>query len=1058
MRGDRDDRMSIASSTVSREGSIGDDEEKILVSVRLRPLNEKEITRNDLSEWECINNTTVILKSDMPERSLYPSAYTFDRVFSPKSSTKQVYQEGAKEVALAALSGINSSIFAYGQTSSGKTYTMTGITQYALRDIYDYVNQHKEREFVLKFSAMEIYNEAVRDLLSSDCTPLRLMDDPERGTVVERLTEETLVDWNHLQELLSICEAQRKVGDTSMNETSSRSHQIIRLNFVDLAGSERASQSLSAGARLKEGSHINRSLLTLGTVIRKLSKGRNGHIPYRDSKLTRILHNALGGNAKTAIICTMSPARSYTEQSRNTLLFASCAKQVSTNAHVNVVMSDKALVKRLQKELVRLETQLRGVGSVPLSGDSTSLLKEKDLLIEQMNKEITELTRQLDLAQCRIDTLLNSTRAGRLRADDCSSSETSEVISLSHTDIGLPRINMLKSSDEPGTPDKQILQIPETPEDTFLLDGSTPKFFSDPHDWESKVHNEEPECIGKEVEHVHMDESITITKPEADGLSGGCEENSGTEAKDTDYTYDTLKQKIQELHKVIKYLEEAHDSAEAEAPPTPKEVGWTRSRSRRSVVLTIPSNLWFEKDEENENLPSTASDKDEKPEGSEQINAEVEHVLAARSLSTKGDSQPIKAEVEHDLAARSLSTNEDSQQIQAEPEHDRPPRCISRRHSKRDSQEIQVEPEHDLPVRSISRRHSKRDSQEIHVDPENELRVRSISRRHSKRDSQEFLSDIEEDLPVRSMPRKDSQEDFQQLQSELEQELPSMPRKDSDKDAQQIHDELELELPVISMSRKDSQKDSPKSHSRTSSEEELVKEIDIDVQDTASVIGLGAKSDKRTNLQQAGVSQVPEPSSRHEARKQKAQDVRQHWFVRFERYRKKIIELWARCNVPLVHRSYFFLLFKGDPSDNVYLEVELRRLYFLKDTSSRGSKSIIDGKFAAPNSSSKALNREREILAKQIQKKYNMKEREELYLKWGIDLSTKQRSLQLARRLWTDTKDMKHIKDSAVLCAKLGGFVEPKYAPKELFGLSFGTPMNLKPTTWKDNMSSLSLL
>ncbi|KAI5008641.1 hypothetical protein ZWY2020_009689 [Hordeum vulgare] len=154
-----------------------------------------------------------------------------------------------------------------------------------------------------------------------------------------------------------MCEAQREIGETALNEASSRSHQILRLtiessvkqylgrsksstlvscvNFVDLAGSERASQTASAGMRLKEGSHINRSLLTLGKVVRQLSKGRNGHIPYRDSKLTRILQSSLGGNARTAIVCTMSPAHTHIEQSRNTLLFATCAKEVVTNAQLD---------------------------------------------------------------------------------------------------------------------------------------------------------------------------------------------------------------------------------------------------------------------------------------------------------------------------------------------------------------------------------------------------------------------------------------------------------------------------------------------------------------------------------------------------------------------------------------------------------------------------------------------------------------------------------------------------------------------------------------------------
>lgn len=176
----------------------------------------------------------------------------------------------------------------------------------------------------------------------------------------------------------NFCIAQRQIGETSLNETSSRSHQILRLtiessareflgkgysttlaasvNFVDLAlaGIERTSQALSVGQMLKEGCHINHSLLTLGPVIRKLSKGRHGHVNYRDSKLTRILQPALGGNARTAIICTLTPARSHVEQSRNTLFFT-CAKGVSTNIQVNVVMYDKALVKQLQKEVARLE-------------------------------------------------------------------------------------------------------------------------------------------------------------------------------------------------------------------------------------------------------------------------------------------------------------------------------------------------------------------------------------------------------------------------------------------------------------------------------------------------------------------------------------------------------------------------------------------------------------------------------------------------------------------------------------------------------------------------------
>ncbi|GMP35748.1 hypothetical protein CsSME_00008083 [Camellia sinensis var. sinensis] len=155
-------------------------EEKIFVLVRLRPLNEKETARNDLCDWECINEDTIIFKNcnlPLPDRFMYSTAHTFDRVFRSDCSTKEVYEKEAKDVAL---SVVSATVFAYGQTSSGKTFTMMGITEYAVADIYYFIiEKHNEREFLLKFSAMEIHNESVRDLLSTDSTPLRLLDDPE---------------------------------------------------------------------------------------------------------------------------------------------------------------------------------------------------------------------------------------------------------------------------------------------------------------------------------------------------------------------------------------------------------------------------------------------------------------------------------------------------------------------------------------------------------------------------------------------------------------------------------------------------------------------------------------------------------------------------------------------------------------------------------------------------------------------------------------------------------------------------------------------------------------
>ncbi|PHT50933.1 hypothetical protein CQW23_10680 [Capsicum baccatum] len=222
-------------------------EEKILVLVRLRPLSEKEITRNKVSDWECINETTILYRNSLQERSGSPTAYTFDRVYKGDCSTRKVYEGGTKEIALFVVSRINCEYTSHMKTSNGNTYIMNGITEFTVTDIYDYMQKVIYRE-TIESSAREFIGKDNKTTLSAS------------------------------------------------------------VNFVDLAGSERASPALSVGQRLKESCHINHSLLTLGMVIRKLSKRIHGHINYRDSKLTRILQPALVGNARIAIIFTLSTA------------------------------------------------------------------------------------------------------------------------------------------------------------------------------------------------------------------------------------------------------------------------------------------------------------------------------------------------------------------------------------------------------------------------------------------------------------------------------------------------------------------------------------------------------------------------------------------------------------------------------------------------------------------------------------------------------------------------------------------------------------------------------
>ncbi|GMH16689.1 hypothetical protein Nepgr_018530 [Nepenthes gracilis] len=962
-------------------------EERIFVSIRLRPLNAKETATNDFSDWEYINNTTILFKNCLGERSTYPNAYTFDRVFGCDCSTKQVYEEAAKEVALSVINGFNASIFAYGQTSSGKTYTMGGITQYSTADIYDYMEKHhKEREFVLKFSAMEIYNESVRDLLSTDSTPLRLLDDPDRGTVVEKLTEETLKDQNHLLELLSVCEAQRQVGETSLNETSSRSHQILRLtvessarqflgtgnssnlsanvNFVDLAGSERASQTSSGGARLKEGCHINRSLLTLGKVIRNLSKGRNGHVPYRDSKLTRILQNSLGGNSRTAIICTLSPAHSHIEQSRNTLLFASCAKEVTTTAQVNVVMSDKALVKQLRKELGRLEGELKNMSLISATGDFAEVLREKELQIQKMDKEIKELSRQRDLAQCRVEELL---RSSGQHQDQClqlvahqrkiswleESSVTSDASDYQRLDADLTTSESFSNGDL----DFNIQQSELNFESRSLSGESSPQLLSktikfvgpDPcQDQKEAVqrtngndedYRKEVRCI--EVEKKGMNYGSITNSPEEgkhkQTLEEEKEEQSFDVVEDAEtilspikaeshfpIDYGALVKRIMELQRTIDRLVNRNCSPVQHSPCSTESdlsscggFNLSRSRSSRAVLMTITSSHGFDKTRHKPDMP-------------------LDDALGGFSGRLRGLhwNPDLNAANDSESSGKELWINST--------------RIALMDQIKKDSK--------------TSGGIDRSSTHSPYVSPNDAAKLKS--QRQEGRD-------VDDNHAVKAM--------------------------------------------------------------ETATKDNISKD---DVRDTSDEIQDAIQSTSNWPHEDEGKGNEYEKSTGDDDAMFMMQGDKQsttNWIEEFERQQAMIIELWDACNTSLVHRTCFFLLFKVDPSDLIYIEVELRRLSFIKREFSQGVKIMMNGQILTPSSSARALNQEREILSKQMLKKFSAKEREALFKKWGVRLDSKKRRLQLANRLWTNTKDIEHIRESATLIAKLVAFRDEDQVPKEMF-------------------------
>lgn len=378
--------------------------ENVTVTVRFRPLSPREIRQGEEVAWYADGETIV--------RNEYnPTiAYAYDRVFGPTTTTRNVYDVAAHHVVNGAMEGINGTIFAYGVTSSGKTHTMhgdqrsPGIIPLAVKDAFSIIQETPSREFLLRISYMEIYNEVVNDLLNPAGHNLRIRED-KQGTFVEGIKEEVVLSPAHALSLIAAGEEQRHVGSTNYNLLSSRSHTIFtltiessplgnkikgeavhlsQLNLVDLAGSE-SSKVETSGLRRKEGSYINKSLLTLGTVISKLTDVKASHVPYRDSKLTRILQSSLSGHDRVSLICTVTPASSSSEETHNTLKFAHRAKHIEIQAEQNKILDEKSLIKKYQHEIRQLKEELEQIKQdiVPIpqlndiGTDDIVLLKQK---------------------------------------------------------------------------------------------------------------------------------------------------------------------------------------------------------------------------------------------------------------------------------------------------------------------------------------------------------------------------------------------------------------------------------------------------------------------------------------------------------------------------------------------------------------------------------------------------------------------------------------------------------------------------------------------------------
>uniref|UniRef100_A0A3B1JUN9 Kinesin-like protein n=1 Tax=Astyanax mexicanus TaxID=7994 RepID=A0A3B1JUN9_ASTMX len=582
--------------------------DNVKVVVRCRPLNQKEkmMGHKQSVTVDEMRGTITVNKTETPHEP--PKTFTFDTVFSPDSKQLDVYNLTARPIVDSVLEGYNGTIFAYGQTGTGKTFTMEGVRAVpelrgiipnSFAHIFGHIAKAEgDTRFLVRVSYLEIYNEEVRDLLGKDqMQRLEVKERPDVGVYIKDLSGYVVNNADDMDRIMTLGHKNRSVGATNMNEHSSRSHAIFtitiecsekgidgnqhvrmgKLHLVDLAGSERQGKTGATGQRLKEATKINLSLSTLGNVISALVDGKSTHVPYRNSKLTRLLQDSLGGNSKTMMCANIGPADYNYDETISTLRYANRAKNIKNKARINEDPKD-ALLRQFQKEIEELKRKLE---EGEISGSEGSGSEEMD--------------------EGEDEAGIGGERP-RNRRDSGSSSNSGSVCSVAQRSEGETQTNP-KIQDQRGkkkmSPDKMVEMQAKIEEERKALEAKLDMEEEERNKARAELEKREKDLLKAQQEHHLLLEKLSALEKKV--IVGGVDllakaeeqekllEESNNELEERRKRAEQLRKELEEKEQERLDIEEKYTSLQEEAQGKTKKLKkvWTMLMAAKSEMADL---------------------------------------------------------------------------------------------------------------------------------------------------------------------------------------------------------------------------------------------------------------------------------------------------------------------------------------------------------------------------------------------------------------------------------------------------------------------------------------